>query len=146
MNEKWKEIAGYEGSYYISDHGRVKSLKCKKEKILKPKREISNGKIRITLINGKAQNHYIGRLVFEAFVRPLEAGEVVKNVDGNYYNCNLSNLGIAKRRGVAVRKPRKRKNVVPSKRMPDGKWCACGLQIDKHHDQCAECYKNELVG
>ena len=33
--EEWRPIDGYEGLYEISSHGRVKSLKGKKEMILK---------------------------------------------------------------------------------------------------------------
>ena len=33
--ENWKAIAGYEGLYWISDQGRVKSFRHGKEKILK---------------------------------------------------------------------------------------------------------------
>ena len=35
MEEIWKDVAGYEGHYKISNFGRVKSLKKGKERILK---------------------------------------------------------------------------------------------------------------
>ena len=34
--EEWKSIPGYEGCYEVSNLGRVKSLKCGKETVLKP--------------------------------------------------------------------------------------------------------------
>ena len=39
MSEEWRDVAGYEGLYQVSDQGRVKSLERKgrkSERILKP--------------------------------------------------------------------------------------------------------------
>ena len=33
--EEWREIEGYDGKYLVSNKGRIKSLKYKKERILK---------------------------------------------------------------------------------------------------------------
>ena len=36
MKEIWKDIEGYEGDYQVSNLGRIKSFKNKKEIIMKP--------------------------------------------------------------------------------------------------------------
>ena len=36
MNEEWRDIKGYEGLYQVSNLGRVRSLRFKKVRILKP--------------------------------------------------------------------------------------------------------------
>ena len=34
-SEEWREIEGYDGKYLVSNKGRIKSLKGKKERLLK---------------------------------------------------------------------------------------------------------------
>jgi hypothetical protein len=41
MEEIWKDIPNFDGVYKISNHGRIKSLKNNKERILKP---LNNGR------------------------------------------------------------------------------------------------------
>ena len=54
--ENWKDIKGYEGSYQVSDLGRVKSIKFNKEKIL-TKTNLSGGYfVKVSLCkDGKAE-------------------------------------------------------------------------------------------
>ena len=64
MQEIWKDVVGFEGSYKVSNLGNVKSLR--NGKILIP--SITRGYKRITVCkNGKRENKVIHRLVAEAF-------------------------------------------------------------------------------
>lgn len=69
-NEEWRDVAGYEGLYQVSDQGRVKSLERKgrkSERILKPGVR-SNGYLFVVLYaGGKQKNHKVHRLVCQAF-------------------------------------------------------------------------------
>lgn len=75
--EIWKDIAGYEGLYQVSNWGRVKSLWFSKEKILKGGRN-NKGYLSVLLCkDGKIKRHLIHRLVAEAFIpNPLNLSEV----------------------------------------------------------------------
>ena len=76
-NEIWKDVAGYEGLYQVSDQGRVKSLERKvpkwygertvKERILKPT-VVYGGYLIVGLYaGGKRKMHKVHRLVCQAF-------------------------------------------------------------------------------
>lgn len=92
MGEIWKDIAGYEGLYQVSNYGRVKSLHGK-EKILKPG---ANGKEYLVVNlckDGKKKQYTIHRLVLMNF-NPIEGmGQLeVDHIDTNPSNNNLENL------------------------------------------------------
>lgn len=102
MNEIWKTIIGYEGTYEVSNLGRVKSLKrieecggkCKirtrNERILKW--SISKGYRIVALCkNGKAKSYPIHRLVMGIFC-PIDEKKEVNHKDGIKTNNNLDNL------------------------------------------------------
>ena len=77
-NEIWKDVAGYEGLYQVSDQGRVKSLertfidkigreRYVKECILKPAMD-KGGYLRVGLCDGEKRKTFkVHRLVCEAF-------------------------------------------------------------------------------
>jgi hypothetical protein len=109
MEEKWKDIKGYEGLYQISNLGRVKRLKRKfqtynhltkryntriiDEKILKG--TINKGYNRICLTkDGIEKNHFVHRLVIENFVREVKDNENIDHIDCNKLNNNINNLEI----------------------------------------------------
>ena len=98
MVEIWKDIKGYETIYQASNMGRVKTLPrlkngrygqyMTKEKIMKPFKT-EDGYLKIKL-NGK--NHYIHRLVAEAFLPNPDNLPVINHKDFNPSNNTTSNL------------------------------------------------------
>jgi len=66
--EIWKDIEGYVGLYKVSNFGKVKSLKYRKERILKPGTD-GYGYLYVNLCkNGKVKKFKVHRLVAEAFI------------------------------------------------------------------------------
>jgi hypothetical protein len=98
--EIFKDIKGYEGSYQISNLGRVKSLskkvKCKKgfritkEKILKLK-NTKKGYLSIQLKN-KGNFFLIHRLVANAFINNIFNKPQVNHINGIKSDNRLDNL------------------------------------------------------
>lgn len=96
--ETWIEIKGYEGSYEISNLGRVKSLSRKicngtgfyisNTKILKGHMN-TNGYIQVEL---KGKSMLVHRLVAEGFVFNSENKPQVNHIDGDKTNNKVSNL------------------------------------------------------
>lgn len=103
MIEIWKDIEGYEGSYQVSNLGRVKSLArqcgtcCRKEKILVISKTV-DGYSRVRLQDGgKDKTARVHRLVAKAFLpNPLNK-DTVNHIDGNKLNNEVSNLEWADR-------------------------------------------------
>lgn len=98
-DEQWKPIVGYEGSYEVSDMGRVRSLDRTvlrsghemkiRGRMLKPFRTCSSGHQSVALSRNKFLVH---RLVMAAFVGPCEDGDVVCHNNGDPTDNRLSNL------------------------------------------------------
>lgn len=92
--EIWKDIAGYEGKYQVSNFGRVKSLNYNRtgnEQIRKPDKVC--GYLRVGLWkDGKEDKQFIHRLVLEAFVPNLDNLPEVNHKDENPENNRLDNL------------------------------------------------------
>jgi len=81
--EIWKKVE-YNEDYFVSNLGRVKSLKFGKERILSPSpRKDNNGYIQIKLSkNGKVKTKRIHTLMFESFNNYiLEKNECVHHID-----------------------------------------------------------------
>lgn len=97
--EEWRPVAGYEGSYEVSDHGNVRSIdrmiinkigykQRYRGKLLAP-RATAEGYLRVGLPHADKRIH---RLVLEAFVGPCPEGMEACHNDGNPANNHLGNL------------------------------------------------------
>jgi len=79
--EIWKEIEGYNGDYFISNLGRIKSFKGINERILK-QNEDSDVYLYVKLCkNGKPKHKRIHILMFESFIEKIPEGCVVHHID-----------------------------------------------------------------
>lgn len=101
MNEIWKDIAGFEGLYQVSNKGNVRSLdryinspngrRLTKGKLLSHNKTNGNGyKICRLCKDGKQYCKYFHRLVAECFLD--ENGDVINHKNGNKGDNRASNL------------------------------------------------------
>lgn len=116
-DEVWKDIKGYEGSYQVSNMGRVKSF-CRKTRILKPQKT-QDGYLQVCLCrDGKKKRLYVHRLVAGSFIPNLENKETINHINEIKTDNHVSNLewmtraennnhGTHTERGVKKRKGRK---------------------------------------
>lgn len=97
--EEWKDVAGYEGRYQVSNLGRVRSLdkfdawgRLRKGRVLSPFRD-TGGYRQVCLRNGRGQcNKNVHRLVASAFIaNPLDL-PVINHKDENKGNNRADNL------------------------------------------------------
>lgn len=105
--EEWRQIAGYEGYFEVSNHGRVRSVervrwvknrhgtgsfRKDKGKVLTPI-DNGNGYSYVTLnVNGNRKNKYVHRLVAAAFCVKSGEDNVVNHKDHNRKNNRAENL------------------------------------------------------
>jgi hypothetical protein len=96
MNEIFKDIPGYEGIYQVSNFGNVKSLKAKKEKLLKPGIGSNGYKLVVLRKELKSKSITIHSLVAITFLnhKPCGYNLVVNHKDLNRTNNNVNNLEI----------------------------------------------------
>ena len=88
--ETWKDIAGYEEKYQISNIGRVRNKTTKK--ILK-KRIGTSGYYKVNLYSNKqVKTIEVHRLVAETFIENPKNKNEVNHIDGNKLNNNINNL------------------------------------------------------
>lgn len=92
MKEIWKDIDGYKGKYQISNLGRVKSLKCNRERILKFT-TMHKGYHAVSFDNYKNRKTFrVHRLVAQAFIPNPKNKPQVNHIDGNKLNNSINNL------------------------------------------------------
>ena len=73
-------------------YGKIKSLKCGKERILKQSKS-HKGYLYVNLYkNGKSKKYSVHKLVAEAFIPNPEGKPEINHDDGNKENCCASNL------------------------------------------------------
>lgn len=92
MLEEWRDIKGYEGLYQVSNMGRVKSLKRKEGRILRP--GIRGGGYMFVVLCASGNKKYllVHRLVCEAFHENPEGKPQVNHINENKTDnrdCNL---------------------------------------------------------
>lgn len=102
MNEQWRDIAGYEGLYQVSNIGRVRSLdhvvktKRGKDMLVKGKdKSLLNrkGYMFVLLRNRRVQQMCaVHRLVATAFIPNLDNKPEVNHIDANKSNNCVNNL------------------------------------------------------
>ena len=97
MKEIWKDIAGYEGLYQVSNLGNVRSLPrkgCKIKCMYKMKFQLStNGYYRVSLCkNSKHKKYFVHRLVAETFIPNPNNYPQVNHKDENKLNNKINNL------------------------------------------------------
>lgn len=105
MQEKWKDIKGYEGLYQVSNFGSIKSLKRKRynyklqktievntERFLKPFAD-KKGYLRVKLQNNTNKKTVsIHRLVAQAFLDNPNHYPQINHIDGVKTNNLVNNL------------------------------------------------------
>lgn len=93
--EIWKDIAGYEGKYQVSNLGNVKSLRYrnKTEEHLLTKRPQKNGYLTVSLSkNSIYKNFLIHRLVADVFIENPYNFPQVNHIDEDKTNNCVDNL------------------------------------------------------
>lgn len=85
---EWRQVRGYEGLYEVSDDGRVR-----RDGKLLSATDNGNGYLIVGLTKyNKRKNHYVHRLVAEAFVENPNNYKVVNHLDYDKRNNHKSNL------------------------------------------------------
>lgn len=92
QNEEWKIIDGFDGMYLISNYGRLKSLKGKEERILKPN-NTKYGYQQVQLWkDGNLKTFQVHRLVAMSFIPNPNNYEQVNHKDEVKTNNHVENL------------------------------------------------------
>jgi len=97
MKEIWKDIAGYEGLYQVSNHGNIRSHKRRPNTLLKQS-PTNCGYMKVELYkNANGKMYYVHRLVAQAFLPNPQGKSEINHIDGIKTNNNVSNLEWASR-------------------------------------------------
>lgn len=103
MEEIWKDIKDFEGSYQCSNFGRIRSLdryiphnygsvELKKGQIIIPRLN-KNGYLQLGLYkNSKRKQRYVHRIIAESFIDNPYSYPTINHKDGNKLNNNVENL------------------------------------------------------
>lgn len=90
--EEWKDIVGYEGLYQVSNFGRVRSFKWKREYILKQFSD-TKGYLRVALYKNKTcKRRFVHLIMMESFFPVFDKTLQINHKDGCKYNNVLNNL------------------------------------------------------
>jgi len=93
-SEVWKDIEEYGGDYQISNYGRIKSFKQRKEGKILSQNKNSAGYLCVGLCkNRKGEPKLIHDLLFETFNNyKLKENECIHHIDFNKLNNDLNNF------------------------------------------------------
>lgn len=160
MKEIWKDIAGYEGLYQVSNLGNVKSLnynRTKKERILIPGKNNSGYLLVMLSKNGTRKTFTIHRLAAQAFIENPKNLPEVNHIDEDKTNNCVSNLEFCDRkynnkygthnaRGLKTKKLRKCKNAERTvlQFTKDGKFIN-EFPSTKEAERFTEIYQSSIV-
>lgn len=92
MDEQWRDVAGYEGLYSVSNLGRVRG---RTGAILKGSRAAGYRSLRLCkVVRGRAttKDVYVHDLVLDAFVGPKPANSEVRHGPAGKLNNSVENL------------------------------------------------------
>lgn len=152
--EIWKDIAGYEGMYQVSNHGRVKSLDrkvwngnvyfVKSGRILKPK--TATGYSRVELIG---KDFYIHRLVAQAFISNKNSDPQVNHKDEKKGNNHHLNLEWCSQRynnnyGTAIQRRTEKLKGVMINNKPIEKYSSDGCLLNTYESACRAANENKI--
>ena len=104
--EEFRDIKGHEGSYQVSNLGRVKSLNFNKERILRGGQG-SGGYLTVSLFkDGKQKTRRVHKLVAEAFLNHKPCGHklVVNHINFIRHDNRADNLELDTNRNNCNRK------------------------------------------
>lgn len=92
--ETWRDIAGYEGKYTVSNHGRVFSTPRPGTRGGELAQVLCDGYRRTSLQRGAKDQRavYVHRLVLEAFVGPRPDKHEAAHLNGNRQDNRVENL------------------------------------------------------
>lgn len=96
LNEIWKDIAGYEGQYQVSNLGRVKSLNYRqtgRPAIISYSLVCGYKRVALSRFN-KRKDFFVHRLVWEAFNGPIPSGMQVNHINEDKEDNRLDNLNL----------------------------------------------------
>lgn len=95
MKEVWKDVAGYDGMYKVSNLGNVMSYNLyahKEPRLLKARKHPLGYRQVVLSKNGKVEQPLIHRLVAEAFIENPNGYEFVNHKDEDKANNKAENL------------------------------------------------------
>lgn len=91
--EIWKSISGFEGRYEASTYGNIRRVYRRSPQVMRPS-TAHHGYQRITLNSHRPDQKYcfVHRLVYEAFIGPIQNGLQMNHKNGNTMDNRLENL------------------------------------------------------
>ena len=92
MAEEWRQIAGSEGRYEVSDLGRVRSLLYRRQPVTATLKFGDSGAGYQTVWLGRSRKAYVHHLVLAAFVGECPEGMECRHLNGNRSDNRLGNL------------------------------------------------------